>query len=152
MKPIYSLPSQVMKTHLMHILFFGDISKVCLQFVWQLDVMWVGGAHCCLYWFPQACCLARCLPGSSMPVGQTDDDDDCLWGCSSPPPMFPTVAVRGAGAEDEEQRGDWEERLVKGRLVEGNKRALLYTCCLYSSIHSISSCKSTEYYMNKYSD
>ncbi|XP_025767185.1 uncharacterized protein LOC109204128 [Oreochromis niloticus] len=54
--------------------------------------------------------LACCLPGSSLLFGQTDNDDDSHQGCSSLPPVHPTVRARGAGAENREQRGSSGDR------------------------------------------
>lgn len=93
--------------------FFGDISKVCIKFAWQLDGMGWGGSTGLFVFVSTALLsgsLARCLPGSSTPVWQTDDDDDSHRGCSSLPPVHPTVAVRGAGAENGEQRERSEKR------------------------------------------
>lgn len=84
-----------------------------------------------LYLFPQPCCLASCLSGSSTPAGQTDDDDDSHQGCSSLPPVHPTGGARGAGAENGEQREGSEWRYwqrERERLVGDNEGTPVSTC------------------------
>lgn len=118
-----------MKTPLIHILSFGDISKVCIKFARHLDAnRGCTGQFAFVSAALLSGSLAHCLSGSSTPVGQTDDDDDSHQGCSSLPPVHPTVGARGAGAQNGEQRERSERR---GGTDRGSERLVDTNSTLY---------------------
>lgn len=144
---------------------FGDTSKVCIKCARQLYANRGHGAvgicfHQCAVW------LAGLLPGSSTLLGHTDhedddDDDDIHQGCSSLPPVHPTVGARGAGAQNGvTKRKEWEERLIegeRGKLRITKKPLLLLSMChrLYvglnsrSGSHRISRCECARWYLDQ---
>lgn len=96
--------------NLIHILFFCDISKVYIKFVWQLDA---NGAQGCLHLFPQPCCLASWL--TAFLARQHWSDRQAMMMTvirdgTSLHPIHTTVEEKGAGAENGQQRGKSEYR------------------------------------------
>lgn len=114
--------------------FFGDISKVCIKFAWQLDGMgWGGAARGCLYLFPQPCCLARWLAAFLARQRRSDRQTTMMTVIGDVAAFRPSIPQ--SQWEEQVQKMENKEKGVRRetdrgreRLVEGNKEALLHTC------------------------